>query len=297
MRTIDIKDKIPELIAEPPPWESFVRLGDLLKLRDLPDGGFAHANYESGLLLYALVQHYRPQRILEIGTGRGYGAFCMAQALHDAGISGQIITLDIKHYTEPQPWALDDSSGPSLAPRSLKEVWEQYMPAELRAMIEHRQGSSVESMARLLAAGDFQPDFIYVDGDHTHRGTQHDVLASMLLAARPFRMLLDDYHLRSDWLYGVRKLIDETLAPVFQLEAVFGDRRWHGEAFQDVPLADAPYAQVILDSEKTHRPLDEVFSRAQLERLLARQKRLWPLASLLEMLNYSYRKRFRSVER
>ncbi|HLA43315.1 MAG TPA: hypothetical protein VJZ27_07780, partial [Aggregatilineales bacterium] len=152
MRHIDIKDKIPELLPdESPDWNRFVRLGNLTKLRDNPDGTFHHANYESGLLLYALVRHFKPRQLLEIGTGRGYGAFCMAMGLRDAGISdGKIITLDIHAYDQQQHWALDDGSGARIEQLSLRQVWERYTDAELRAMIEHRQGFSSGGMENLL---------------------------------------------------------------------------------------------------------------------------------------------------
>ncbi|MFP4323347.1 MAG: class I SAM-dependent methyltransferase [Anaerolineales bacterium] len=297
MRKIDIKEKIAELGIEHPSWETFMHLGNLLKLRQGSDGDFQHANYESGLLLYGLVRHYRPQAILEIGTGRGYGAFCMAMALRDANLPGKIMTLDIKGYDEPQTWALDAGQGPSIAARSLREVWETYLETDLRARVEHRQGTSIESMAALLASREFEPDFIYVDGDHTATGTRHDILASMLLARRPFRMLLDDYHLQSDYLFGLRRLIDTMLAPVFDLEAIFADRRWYGETFENIPLAKAPYAQVLLDSEKTLRPMDERFSREKLAAKLKEQRRIWRLNLLLDEFGYAYRRRFRRIEK
>jgi hypothetical protein len=149
MRHVDIKTKIPELLDTPPDWETFVKLGNLLKLRQDPDRSFRHANYASGLLLYALVRHYKPTNILEIGTGRGYGAFCMAMALRDEGIEGKIITLDMHGYHSPQNWALDDGSGPRFERLSLADIWEKQLDPDLRRRIEHRQGFSTDGMRAL----------------------------------------------------------------------------------------------------------------------------------------------------
>jgi hypothetical protein len=272
MRHIDIKDKIPELLPQLPDWAEFVRLGNLTKLRDNPNGTFHHANYESGLLLYALVRHFRPNRILEIGTGRGYGSFCMAMALRDGGIDGKIITLDVQGYEEKIAWALDDGSGARIENLSRRDVWEKYLDADLRRMVELRQGYSSEGMARLLEENNFHPQLIYIDGDHSYTVTRHDLFASMLLADRPFRILLDDYHPRSD-LYGVRRLVDDMLEPVFQMDAIYDDRRWYGEVFEQWALGQARYAQVLLDSEKTHQAVEAAFPRQRLERVVKAHRR------------------------
>jgi len=268
MRHVDIKTKIPELLPNPPAWAEFVRLGDLLKLRHEADGTFHHANYESGLLLYALVRHFRPQNILEIGTGRGYGAFCMAWAQEDAGLTGgKIITLDVKGYDEPQTWALDEGHGPNIAQRSLRQVWEAHLPPSWRARVEHRQGFSDVSLRRLLDENNFHPDFVYIDGDHTFTVTRQDLYASFLLVGRPFRILMDDYTPHSH-LYGVRRLVDAQLAPIFELEAIYNDRRWYGEPYEHEPLETFDYAQILLDSEKTKVDFEAAFPPARLQATL-----------------------------
>jgi hypothetical protein len=271
-------------------------VGDLTKLRGNPQAGFHHANYESGLLLYALVRHFRPTEILEIGTGRGYGAMCMAMGLRDAGIDGKIITLDVHRYGEKQEWAIDDGGGSRVERLSLQDVWEKHFDADLRAMIEHRQGFSSDGMEGLLAEDGFHPQLVYIDGDHTYTITRHDLYASMLLAARPFRILMDDYHPRSD-LYGVRRLVDDTLAPVFEMDAIHNDQRWLGEARADVPLSESNYAQVLLDSDKTKTDIETAFPRQKLERTV-RAHRRWGRASLfVEYGKLNLRKRLGLLDR
>lgn len=258
MRHIDVNDKLGALAVEHPPWDVVRRLGDLTKLR-VREGRFFPVNYESGLLLYALVRHHRPRSILEIGTGRGFGALCMAMALEDSGGPGTIVTVDMLGADDPQDWALDDGSGPRVAPLSRREVWERHVEPRLRDRVVQMQGSSFEAMRRLIDEGR-AVDFVYIDGDHTYPVVRHDLYASLLLARPPFRILLDDYTPLSH-LYGVRRLVDEELDPVFQAEAIHTDARWHGQPAANTPIAQSDQAQVLLDSERVQKPLAEAFPR------------------------------------
>jgi len=267
----DIKDKVPELLPAGVDWDEIVRLGDLTKLRIDGKGRFHHANYESGLLLYALVCHYRPERILEIGTGRGFGAICMAQALQEEGIEGRIITVDTIPHGQRQAWPIDDGSGPRMEQLSVQEVWQRYFGPELRERVEFRHGFSTEAMAQLEQEG-WQPDFVYVDGDHTFASAKHDFFCSVLLARRPFRLLLDDYTPNSDH-FGVRRVVDRYVAPFFAAEAIYNDRRWYGEEFEHEPMGARDYAQVLVDSEKMTGPFDEVYPTARLRRIVQHQRR------------------------
>ena len=260
VRHVTLQDKVAELVPGPPPWDEFVRLGRLTKLRRLPDGRFVAVNFESGLLLYALVKRFRPRSILEIGTGRGFGALCVATALRDLGGEGRIVTVDMNSYSQRIDWALDDGSGPRVQPLSMKDVWEEHAEASLRARIEPRSGPSVTVLRELRAEG-FRADLVYVDGDHTYPGVRHDLYASLLVAARPFCMLIDDYTPGSD-VFGVRRLVDEDLAPVFEAEAIHTEGRWDGGALAGEPLSKSVSAQVLIDSERTRESIDSLLARA-----------------------------------
>jgi hypothetical protein len=272
MRHIDIKDKLAALGVETPAWDVLRRLGDLTKLR-AREGRFFPVNYESGLLLYALVRRHRPRSILEIGTGRGFGALCMAMALEDSGGPGTIVTVDTLGADDPQDWALDDGHGPRVARLCRREVWERHVEPRLRGRVVQMQGSSFDALRRAIDEGR-ETDFVYIDGDHTYPVVRHDFYASLLLARPPFRMLLDDYTPLSH-LYGVRRLVDEELDPVFEAEAIHTDGRGHGQPAANTPLAESDQAQVLLDSEKVRRPLAEAFSREKVERIVRRHER-WP---------------------
>lgn len=283
MRHVDIKEKLPELLPQPPDWPAFVHLGNLTKLRARGDGSFYRANFESGMLLYALIQRFRPRRILEIGTGRGFGALSFAMGLRDAGIDGRVLTIDVLSAEQRQDWAIDEGAGPRVSPLSRREVWERHFERDLLARIEQVRGTSLEVLDRLIRSADFAADLVYIDGDHSWPAVRHDYLASLLLVARPFRILLDDYQPGSD-LYGVRRLVDDEIERDFDVEAVFTDRRWHGEENAAVPLSLAGYAQVLVDSERARRGLDEILDAMRLARRLARHRRVGHLIDLVRRL-------------
>jgi hypothetical protein len=283
MRHVDVKEKIPELMPQPPDWPAFVRLGNLTKLRARPDGSFYRANFESGMLLYALVRRFQPRSILEIGTGRGFGALSLAMGMRDEGIAGRVLTVDVLDADQPQEWALDEGTGPRVARLSRAEVWGRHFDRELLSRIECAQGTSTEALDRLLRSRTFRADLVYIDADHSWPGARHDYLASLLLANRPFRILLDDYQPRSD-LYGVRRLVDEEVERDFETEAIYTDRRWHGEENAAVPLSNASYAQVLVDSDRARKGLDQILDRGRLIARLGRHRRFGHVVDLWRQL-------------
>jgi hypothetical protein len=254
MREIDVREKLRTLNVSHPDWAAFVRIGHLTKLRHDTERGFHPVNYESGLLLYALVARHQPRRILEIGTGRGFGCLCMAQALVDSGLPGTIVTVDVRDYASRQEWPIDEGHGPRLDTLSRQEVWEHHFAPALLARIDQRVGNSRAVLPRLAGEG-FRADFVYIDGDHTYSAVASDFYAAIRLAAPSFRMLLDDYTPLSH-LYGVRRLVDSAIAPVFDAELIFTEGRW--TAGDDTPALDQ--GQVLIDSGQVLRPLDRAYS-------------------------------------
>ncbi|MCA9915683.1 MAG: hypothetical protein KC496_20150, partial [Anaerolineae bacterium] len=130
--------------------ETFWELGDLTALRQASDGRFYRSNYERGMLLYALVAHHRPAHVLEFGTGRGYGSLCMAWAMHDHDINGQIYSVDVLTADTPIEWAIDrhDGAGPVLRTLTWNEVWEQAAPPQWRGHLVLLNGDSSTVMQR-----------------------------------------------------------------------------------------------------------------------------------------------------
>jgi hypothetical protein len=278
MREIEVRDKVRELAVVHPDWAEIVRVGNLTKLRRERDGAFRHVNYESGLLLYALVAHHRPDRILEIGTGRGFASLCMARALVDHGLPGRIITVDVLDADLAVDWAIDEGQGPRVERRSRREVWNAHFAPAVLERIETRVGDSRTALPRLESEG-FRPDLVYIDADHTYSAVSHDFFSCLRLAARPFRMLLDDYTPRSH-LYGVRRLVDRLLAPVFDAELIFTEGRW--TAAPGAPRLDQ--GQVLIDSGRTHGTLEGAYSPAAVSARLFAYRRFPGLCDRMDQV-------------
>jgi hypothetical protein len=222
---------------------AFTRLAALTALRSAGSGEFFVSNYRRAHLLYTLIRRHRPDVVLEIGTGRGYGALAMAMAATDAKLSTRIFTVDVLAPSETQRWALDEGDGPLVVERSIHEVWGQ-LPSAWTTRIDFLTGSSVAAMQRFLTNRANPPvDFAFIDGGHDYWTVRHDVLASLLAArGRAITLLLDDY----GGVQGedVRRLVDHTLAPRLapgtltllempQSAVEFEDNAEHGMAYLD----------------------------------------------------------------
>jgi hypothetical protein len=222
---------------------AFARLAALTALRRSDSGKFFVSNYKRGHLLYTLIRRHRPSVVLELGTGRGYGALAMAMAASDANLTTQIFTLDVLAPSQPQHWALDEGNGPFVAERNINDVWGQ-LPSAWTARIHFLTGNSIDAMRRFLADRNNPPvEFAFIDGGHDYWTVRHDVLAALLAArGRAITLLLDDY----GGVQGrdVRRLVDQTLAPRLapgtltliempQSAVEFEDNAEHGMAYFD----------------------------------------------------------------
>ena len=130
MREIDIGLKITESNVTLPKYNNFVEIGDLTALRQDSNSNFYRSNYKRGELLYALITQYKPKTIVEFGTGRGYGALCMAKAITDSNLDSYIYTIDYRNDDEKQLWPIDFGGGPKIIEASIKEIWTKFLPKE-----------------------------------------------------------------------------------------------------------------------------------------------------------------------
>jgi hypothetical protein len=179
----------------------------------------------------------------------------MARALADNGLDGGIVTVDVLSYETPLDWAIDEGSGPRVASLSRKDVWERHFAADVRERIRQRRGDSSTVLPQLEREG-FRADLVYIDGDHTYSAVAQDFYSAIRLLAPTFRMLLDDYTPLSH-VYGVRRLVDQAVAPTFDAELIFTEDRW--TAAPDAPKRDQ--GQVLIDSEHMRRPLSRAYPR------------------------------------
>lgn len=96
-----------------------------------------------GKLLGLLARAVRAQRILEIGTLGGYSTIWLARSLPEGG---RLITLEV------------NPAHAEVARKNLDR-------AGLQDLVEVRLGSAVESMEKLMQAGERPFDFVFIDAD------------------------------------------------------------------------------------------------------------------------------------
>lgn len=187
------------------------RVLDIANLTGLrfDNGKFRRANFERGALLDALTRTLRPANILELGTGRGLGAFVMAAAAKDAGCGTTILTLDILPTDAPQDWPIEINGRQERRKASRKEIWETHLPADLRGTITEYCGATTTLLPRLLRENK-RFDFIFIDAGHDLFSVVHDLAYCAQLLTRGGWILMDDFAPASE--YGVGTCIVSTHA-------------------------------------------------------------------------------------
>ncbi len=282
INTLDVfkvHEFVENLAVKLPPVERFWKLGDAMALRRRADGSFFRANYERGVLLYALVAKQRPTSVLEFGTGRGYGCLCMAWAMCDYGIRGVIHTVDMVSSDEPIRWPilLNASGEPSVASLTRSEVWRQ---AAQPGWLEHVRESTGYSAAVMREFSGAPVDLAFIDAGHGNRSVRHDFYATLRVAAESIGILFDDYS-PDPWGQGTRKLIHEVVLPHRVASLILTDRRWPGREKEND--SDTSTGMVWLQCEKPQCLLDEIQSGFQ-RILFASGYRFWEMWYSLRLL-------------
>lgn len=240
MQKIMIKDKLKELGYELKdiPLGDFDTIGEYTakKNRDVNSklyksaGCFFRPNYERGILMYHLVKKFKLKSVLEIGFGRGYSALCMAKAMCDMQIDGQITCVD-----------------PFFNKDQLNQIFNIF-PKEWFEKINFIGASSLDYYSN---NNDEKFDFVFIDGDHRH----DYVLKDWEFAEKNCSniVLFDDYHLptKVEKDIEVSKIVDKITK--YKKELIVGDRRIF---FDDRGLSDSEidYGQVLVTlSEKAQQ--------------------------------------------
>jgi hypothetical protein len=114
-----------------------------------------------GTIAYEIVQHYRPKRVVELGSARGFSTFAMGLALRDLGAGGQIYAVDT--------WQGDDHIG-----SYGEEVYQGFMESRRILDLEstiHPMRMTFEEASRIIAP---PIDLLHVDGLHTFKAVSRD---------------------------------------------------------------------------------------------------------------------------
>jgi predicted O-methyltransferase YrrM len=168
------------------------QLGLLTGLRAEKDGTFRPANFERGLVLDRLVELRKPKAILEIGTGRGLGAFAMAAAGRAYGVEVEITTADIIPLAQPQDYALEVDGQRERRRASCAEIWARHLDPELARRVKPLTGPTTSTLPALLRDGN-RFDFIFIDAGHDLFSVAHDLAYSAALLAPGGAILMDDF--------------------------------------------------------------------------------------------------------
>lgn len=137
-----------------------------------------------GALLYAMVKHYRPKRLLELGTHLGISTLYQAYALTP---SAKFITLE---------------GDPALAALASEHISKHGMTA-----VKVVEGPFTDSLPQ-LALESYRPDFVFLDGDHRYEPTLQYVRAIVPHMPQESVLILDDIY----WSEGMTRAWEEVKA-------------------------------------------------------------------------------------
>ena len=167
-----------------------LEIGRLTGLRE-EAGRYFPANFERGLLLREIVRRRRPQRILELGTGRGLGILCMADQVRALDYRAELVSVDLIPAGDTQPWPILMNGAYSTQSRSVEDVWTRNFP-ELKALVTLVTGATTAVLPAFVKEGR-RFDFIFIDAGHDVYSVFHDFAYGGLLLAGNGEILMDDF--------------------------------------------------------------------------------------------------------
>lgn len=205
------------------------------------NGQYRKANFERGLLLDSLVTSLRPQNILELGTGRGLGAFAMAAAARECQLKTNILTVDTLHSETRFEWPIERDGRREVLKASRHEIWKTPPLNDLRSCITELQGETTSVLPRLWKEGR-KFDFIFIDAGHDLFSVVHDLSYCVKLLAPEGWILMDDY--APGFEYGIGTCMAFAHArKIFQTAEVLTTE---GTVFEKEEIPGLPRGMVLL---------------------------------------------------
>ena len=217
------------------------RLGLLTGLKCEDDGVFAPANFERALVLDRLIQLRRPERILEIGTGRGLGCMSMAASARSHGVAVEITTLDLSPADLPIRWPIEIDGTRQVINASRREIWGRHIDPALTAVVREVTGETTRTLPA-LASERRQFDLIFIDAGHDLYSVAHDLAYSVKLLAPGGAILMDDFAPLEEFGLGTCVVAPQARR-FFQKMEIFPTE---GLVFGGAVQPDAPRGMVLL---------------------------------------------------
>ena len=112
-------------------------------------------------------------------------------------------------------------------------------------------------------------ELAFIDAGHSYNAVRHDFYSVLDVAADRFGILFDDYAPKPG--FGVQCLIDEEVAPYFEAELIYTDRRWPGG--ERAGLNDPEYGMVWVHSDSLRMLVAEAHPPEARQGLLRRYRR------------------------
>lgn len=157
---------------------------------DLTGWGSTHAIFATA------IAHYRPRRIIEVGSWKGGSAIHMAQTMRALGIDGEIVCVDT-WLGAPIAWTTEPDLKASLRlkngyPQLYRTFLRNVVDAGVEDIVTPLPASSDGGYAILKHLG-VTADVVYVDADHDYAPVLRDLTNYMELVTPEGLLVGDDF--------------------------------------------------------------------------------------------------------
>lgn len=215
-------------------------IGALTGLR-CENGRFRRANFERGLLLDAIVGATRPHEILELGTGRGLGAFAMAEAARLGGFPTHITTVDTLAPEHPQHWPIEREGKREVIEASRRAIWTEHLSTDARRLITEVTGATTTVLPQLQREGK-RFDFIFIDAGHDLYSVVHDLAYAVTLLSPSGCILMDDFAPAADYGFATCMVSAQARRVFESVEVIVTE----GTVYGETEIPGLPRSMVLL---------------------------------------------------
>jgi len=150
--------------------------------------------YQHGRVVYSALATYLDNlqnttngiTVLETGTARGFSATCMAKAMEDKGVFGNIFTFDLLPHKVPIYWNIIDDLEGKKSREQLLSPWSDLISQRVRFI----QG---DTRITLKAVNLARVNFAFLDGGHTYEHVRREFDLVQELQQSGDVIVFDDY--------------------------------------------------------------------------------------------------------